>query len=72
MVAESTLSFMGLGLPMDVPSWGGILSGAQQALLAGQWWMIVLPGGILIVTLVCIAEVGEQFRRSNTRVHSNL
>jgi peptide/nickel transport system permease protein len=72
MVAESTLSFMGLGLPVDVPSWGGILSGAQQALLAGQWWMIVLPGGILIVTLVCIAEVGEQFRRSNTRVHSNL
>lgn len=72
MVTESTLSFLGLGLPVDKASWGGLLTGAQNALLAGEWWLVLIPGTVLIVTLICITEVGEEIRRKNTRLHSNL
>lgn len=72
MVTESTLSFLGLGLPVDQVSWGGLLTGAQNALLAGEWWLVFIPGLVLIVTLICITEVGEEIRKKNTRLHSNL
>lgn len=72
MVTESTLSFLGLGLPVDNVSWGGLLTGAQNALLAGEWWLVFIPGLVLIVTLICITEVGEEIRKKNTRLHSNL
>lgn len=72
MVTESTLSFLGLGLPVDNVSWGGLLTGAQNALLAGEWWLVLIPGLVLIVTLTCITEVGEEIRKKNTRLYSNL
>ena len=47
IVAESTLSFLGLGLPLEVISWGSMLSLAEKALLSGAWWVILLPGAII-------------------------
>ena len=41
ILAESTLSFLGLGLPLEVISWGSMLSLAQQALLTKSWWAVV-------------------------------
>ena len=38
IVAESTLSFLGLGLPTDIISWGSLLSLAPNALLTKEWW----------------------------------
>lgn len=72
MVTESTLSFLGLGLPVDKASWGGLLTGAQTALLSGEWWLVIIPGAVLIITLICITEAGEEIRKKNTRLHSNL
>ena len=40
IVAESTLSFMGIGLPVEVITWGSMLSLAEKALLTGSWWII--------------------------------
>lgn len=62
IVAESTLSFMGLGLPLEVISWGSMLSLADRALLSRAWWIIVVPGAFLIVTLLCITEIGHYLR----------
>ena len=45
IVAESTLSFMGIGLPLEVITWGSMLSLSEQALLTGAWWIILIPGG---------------------------
>lgn len=63
MIAESTLSFMGLGLPVETVSWGSMLSLAENALLTGAWWVIVVPGVCLVVTLLCVTELGEYLRR---------
>lgn len=63
IVAESTLSFMGLGLPLETVSWGSMLSLADKALLTGGWWILVIPGAFLIVTLLCVTELAELLRR---------
>ena len=72
IVAESTLSFMGIGLPVEVITWGSMLSLAEKALLTGSWWMILIPGLFLIVTLVCITDIGNYLRRSGNRRCRNL
>lgn len=72
MMTEATLSFMGLGLPVAEVSWGSLLSDSQNALLSGSWWIILIPGIVLIGTLIAIAALGEQVRKGNTRLHSNL
>lgn len=72
MITEATLSFLGLGLPLDTVSWGSLLSMSEEALLSNCWWLIVIPGLILIVTLVCITEIGEYMRKNTNRLYSNL
>lgn len=69
---ESTLSFLGLGLPVDVLSWGSMLSLANRALIMNTWWVIVIPGLFLVVTLLCITNVGNYLRKEVNRRHSNL
>lgn len=72
IVAESTLSFMGIGLPADVISWGSMLSLADQALSGRAWWMILIPGFFLVLTLVCLTNLGNHMRKRVNRKHSNL
>jgi peptide/nickel transport system permease protein len=72
MSMESTLTFLGFGLPVDVLSWGSILALADRALLLNTWWVIVIPGLFLVVTLLCITEVGNYFRRETNKRQSNL
>lgn len=72
IVAESTLSFLGIGLPLEIISWGSMLSLTENSLLAGCWWIIVIPGLFLIATLMCITELGERLRGGRSRRHSNL
>ena len=72
IVAESTLSFLGLGLPLEVISWGSMLSLAEKALLSGAWWVILLPGAFLIAVLLCVTNLGNYLRRQATRKESNL
>lgn len=62
IVAEATLSFMGIGLPVETISWGSMLSGAEKALLTNSWWIIVIPGFFLTATLLCITSVGNYLR----------
>lgn len=72
IVAESTLSFMGIGLPLDAVSWGSMLSQAERSLLSGCWWIILIPGVFLAVTLLCITNIGNYLRKSVNRGESNL
>ena len=67
MITESTLSFLGLGLPTDVISWGSLMSLSQRAVLTGSWWMIIIPGIFLVVTLICVTEIGEYLRGRKRR-----
>ncbi|MGB9726179.1 MAG: ABC transporter permease, partial [Fervidicoccaceae archaeon] len=53
IVAESGLSFLGLGDP-NVASWGKTLAMASRAFYAGSWWGILFPGLVLTLTIVSL------------------
>lgn len=69
---EATLSFLGIGLPMEIISWGSMMSLSQNALLSNFWWIILIPGLFLVTTLFCITNIGEYIRLKNNREYSNL
>lgn len=68
IVAESTLSYMGIGLPLEIISWGSMLSLSEKALLSRGWWMILIPGAFLVVTLLCVTNLGNYLRENKNRV----
>lgn len=72
MLSEATLSFMGIGLSLEQISWGSMLSMAQRAFFTASWWVIVVPGVFLVVTLCCITSIGNTFRKEVNLRHSNL
>ena len=72
IVAESTLSFLGIGLPVEIITWGSMLSLSEKALLTGSWWIILIPGVFLIVTLLCVTAIGNFIRGNKSSSHGNL
>ena len=69
---ESTLSFLGLGLPMTDVSWGSLMSQAEQVVLSDSWWFLLIPGTILVITLFCINEIAEYVRLNTGKNYNNL
>ena len=52
IIAEASLSFLGVGVPPPEPAWGSMLSDGRSMLMVGDWWLTVFPGlGILLVVL---------------------
>lgn len=72
IVYESTLSFMGLGLPLSVISWGSMLSLSEKALMTDAWWIILVPGAFLVAFLMALTSVGNYFRQEVNKNESNL
>lgn len=64
IVFESTLSFMGMGLPLESISWGSMLSLAEKALMTRAWWIILIPGAFLVTLLMCMTNLGNWLRKS--------
>jgi len=60
---EATLSFLGLGVPLDQPSLGSIVANGFQYLLTGQYWISLFPGFALFGLIATINFVGEDVRR---------
>lgn len=60
ILAEATLSFLGLGL-VDNPSWGEMLNQAVQS-SAFNWWMAAFPGGAIFLTVFAYNLIGEALR----------
>jgi peptide/nickel transport system permease protein len=58
VLAEATLSFLGLGVPPTVPSWGALVAEGQRAMLDG-WWLAVLPGLAIAVLVISLALIGD-------------
>lgn len=56
---ESTFSFLGIGLPPHEPSLGTLISDAEGGLLLGQWWLLVFPGGALVLATLCTSVLGR-------------
>ena len=72
IVYESTLSFMGLGLPLSVISWGSMLSLSEKALLTDAWWIILVPGAFLAALLLALTSVGNYLRKEANKKEGNL
>ena len=72
IVTESTLSFLGMGLPLEIISWGSMLSLAEKALLSKSWWIILIPGAFLVTLLMCVTNLGNYLRKAANRKESNL
>jgi len=62
ILAESSLSFLGFGVPPDVPTWGGMLSGAGRRFMLQAWWMAFFPGLFLSLTIYGFNMLGDALR----------
>ncbi|EDP65942.1 peptide ABC transporter permease protein [alpha proteobacterium BAL199] len=61
IIAESTLSFLGLGVPPDIPTWGRILFDAKDYLDFAPHWAF-FPGAAIFLTVLCINYIGDGLR----------
>ncbi len=61
ILAESALSFLGLGVPPNVPTWGAMLSEGRDHLVRA-WWLATFPGLAITVTVLSINLLGDWFR----------
>ncbi len=62
ILAEASLSFLGLGVPPTVPTWGGILNESRDQILAGKWWPAFFPGLAIMLTVLAINIMGDWLR----------
>jgi peptide/nickel transport system permease protein len=62
IIAESALSFLGLGVQTPNASWGNILADGQQELLLGGWWLVVFPTIAIAVTVFAFLFIGDRLR----------
>lgn len=60
LALESTLSFLGVGLPPEVPSWGRLLGSAR--LEPAAWWLVAGPGGALLLTILALQYLARARR----------
>ncbi|MGH3751081.1 MAG: ABC transporter permease, partial [Micromonosporaceae bacterium] len=61
IILESSLSYLGLGVPPSTPTWGSMLA-AGQLHLGTAWWIAVLPGLAIMLTTVSLNVVGDLLR----------
>ena len=62
MLAETALSYLGIGIRLPVPSWGNLLSSAQSDLFARAYWLILPPGLAILITVCAFNFVGDWLR----------
>ena len=60
--AEVILSFLGLGVSMDMVSWGTMLSEAQTELVLGKWWQLVAATGFMALFVTAFALLTDALR----------
>lgn len=62
ILTEASLSFLGLGVPPSVPTWGGMLAESRDNLLSGSWWLAVFPGLAIMLTVLAMNILGDWLR----------
>jgi peptide/nickel transport system permease protein len=62
ILSEAALSFLGLGVPPTIPTWGGMLAESRDQLLAGRWWLAVYPGVAIALTVLSFNILGDWLR----------
>jgi peptide/nickel transport system permease protein len=62
IVAEASLSFLGVGVPPPKPAWGVMLSDGKQGLMVGYWWLTILPGCCIMLMVLSANLLGDWLR----------
>jgi len=62
IIAEASLSFLGVGVPPPEPAWGLMLSEARSTLMAGKWWLTVFPGACILLVVLATQLFGDWLR----------
>jgi peptide/nickel transport system permease protein len=60
ILIESSLSFLGIGVPDDVVTWGSLLNLGRQEFEA--WWLVIFPGAAIFITITIYNLIGEGLR----------
>lgn len=62
ILAEAALSFLGLGVPPSVPTWGSMLAESREQLIANRWWLALFPGVAIVLTVLSFNIMGDWLR----------
>ena len=62
ILAEAALSFLGLGVPPQIPTWGAMLAESRDHIFAKRWWMPFFPGMAILLTVLAFNIVGAWLR----------
>ncbi|RQW61771.1 ABC transporter permease [Vibrio viridaestus] len=62
IMSEAALSFLGLGLPVDQPSLGSLISIGFNYIFSGSWWITAFPGIVLVTLVLVINLLGDWLR----------
>ena len=62
IVQEAALSFLGIGVPPPKPAWGLMLADGKKGLMAGYWWLTVLPGCCIMLMVLSANLLGDWLR----------
>ena len=62
IVTEASLSFLGVGVPPPKPAWGLMLADGKKGMMAGYWWLTVLPGCCIMLMVLSANLLGDWLR----------
>jgi peptide/nickel transport system permease protein len=62
IITEATLSFLGVGVSPTSPSLGTFINEGNKQLFSGAWWLVIFPGGMLVVIALSINLFGDWLR----------
>jgi peptide/nickel transport system permease protein len=62
ILAEATLSFLGVGVPPTQPSLGTLIRIGNDFLFSGEWWITIFPGVALIILVLSVNLLGDWLR----------
>jgi len=61
IIFEASLSFLGLGVPSSIPTWGRIVADGREY-IADEWWIALFPGLAILITVMGINLLGDWLR----------
>ena len=60
---EASITFLGFGLPKEMPAIGVILSEAMNHIAMGKWWLALFPGMMLLIAVILFDVIGEHLKK---------
>lgn len=61
IIFEASLSFLGLGVPSNIPTWGRIVADGREY-VASEWWIALFPGMAILITVMAMNLLGDWLR----------